>query len=73
MKIESDTAPRVVQPPRSLVSAFKDSKPLKVAWDLLSHIRKKEYAASINDAKHEATRQRRLDSVISALYKSRQE
>ncbi len=65
--IELDTAPRTVEIPADLLRAFDKNKTAKVNFEKLAPSKKKAIVLSINDAKTEETKQRRIDKAIEQL------
>lgn len=64
--IELDAAPREVEVPKYIADAFKKAKVL-AAFEKLSYTYRKEHVRSIEDAKTEETRQRRIAKAIEKL------
>lgn len=64
--IELDTAPRTVDVPDALAVALSAAG-VRDAFDAWSGSRRKEAARSIDDAKTDATRERRIAKVIESL------
>ena len=64
--LEHDTAPRTVEVPPDLASALEDAG-LREPFDGLAPSRRKEHVRSVQDAKTEATRQRRVAKVVETL------
>ena len=67
--VEADAEERVVAVPAELKRAFKSEKEAKAAFEKLSYTHQKEYAAWINEAKKEETRQKRIAKTIEMLKK----
>ena len=67
--VEADAEERVVTVPAELKRAFKSEKEAKAAFEKLSYTHQKEYAAWINEAKKEETRQKRIAKTIEMLKK----
>lgn len=67
VRLELDEAPRTVAPPPGLAAVLKHDAAAAAAWDALSHTRKKELAASVESAKTDVTRERRLAKVLELL------
>jgi hypothetical protein len=65
--IELDTAPRVVQVPKDLAAALKKDATAKATFDALSNSNKGWHVSSIEGAKTDATRQRRIAKSVAAL------
>jgi hypothetical protein len=64
--IVADTAERTVEVPEALTAALADAG-LTGAFDALSPSRRKELAASVADAKQDATRERRIAKALDDL------
>ena len=67
--VEADAEERVVAVPAELKRAFKSEKEANAAFEKLSYTHQKEYAAWINEAKKEETRQKRIAKMIEMLKK----
>ena len=67
--VEADAEERVVAIPAELKRAFKSEKEAKAVFKKLSYTHQKEYAAWINEAKKEDTRQKRIAKTIEMLKK----
>lgn len=65
--MEQDEEERTVEAPPLLKKALAKSKAAQVNWERLSFTHKKEMAASIEGAKQEETRARRLAKVMQIL------
>lgn len=65
--LELDTAPRVVDPPADLLAALDAEPGARQRFDALSYSRRKEHVRSVESAKAAATRQRRIDKVVTDL------
>jgi hypothetical protein len=65
--IERDDAPRVVEVPEALAAALADDPVASAAWEKLAYSHRKELARSINEAKAEETRARRVAKAIAML------
>lgn len=65
--LELDEAPRTVAVPEALAAAFAADSPAAAGWAALSYSKQRAHAESITGAKTDATRQRRLDKVLSDL------
>jgi hypothetical protein len=65
--IELDTAPREVVVPDDLAAALDAAPGARAAFDGLSFTRRKEYARLVDDAKTDATRQRRIAKAVEEL------
>lgn len=66
--MERDDQERIVIVPDELASALK-SAGLRESWDALNYSTRKEHARSINEAKGEDTRARRIEKIINGLKK----
>lgn len=64
--IELDTAPRTVEPPTDLAKAL-DAASIRSAFDALSPSRQKAHVTSVESAKTEETRARRVAKVVAEL------
>jgi hypothetical protein len=67
VRLELDTALRVVEPPRGLADLLARDGKAAASWERLSFTNKKELAQSIIEAKKPETRERRLASAIEKL------
>lgn len=65
--IEPDTEPREVAVPDDLAAALDRDGAARKAFDALSYSRRQRYVLSIEDAKTEATRRRRIDKAVAEL------
>jgi hypothetical protein len=65
--LEVDTEPRTVSVPADLAAALDAAPAARRAFDGLSYSHQLRYVQPIEDAKTEATRQRRIDKVLSDL------
>lgn len=65
--LELDTAPREVVVPQDLDAALDAAPGARAAFDALSFTRRKEYARLVDDAKTDATRQRRIAKAVEEL------
>ena len=65
--MESDTAPRIIQPPTELAKVLKAKPSLHAVWKSLSYTNKKEMANSIRDAKRPETKKNRLEKAVRSL------
>lgn len=68
VELSLDTAPRTVEPPADLAAALTDAG-LREAFDKLSPSHQKAHVTSVETAKAEETRARRVAAVITALQK----
>lgn len=64
--LELDTAPRTVEPPADLAEAL-DAAGIRPAFDALSPSRQKAHVTSVESAKAEDTRARRVAKVVTEL------
>lgn len=64
--MEKDTEKRTVEVPRDLAAALETSG-LREVFSKMSYTHQKEYVNSINDAKREETRVRRIEKTIEML------
>jgi uncharacterized protein YdeI (YjbR/CyaY-like superfamily) len=64
--MEKDTEKRAVEMPPDLAAAF-DASGLREVFSKMSYTHQKEYVNSINDAKREETRARRIEKTIEML------
>jgi len=62
-----DTEPRTVEMPLALAQALQKNTGAAARFEALSNSKKKAHALSVEGAKTEETRQRRVEKVISAL------
>ncbi len=67
VRVEFDDQPRVVEPPAALAKELRKTKRLLAAWDALSYTNQKEMAQSIDGAKREDTKERRLAKALETL------
>ena len=67
VQMERDDEPRVIKPPADLARALKANKEARAAWEKLSYTHRKEYAASVEEAKKPETRARRVEKAVAAL------
>jgi hypothetical protein len=65
--VEVDTAPRTVEVPADLAAALDADPEVRRRFDALPFTSRKEHARSVQDAKAEATRLRRIGKVLAAL------
>ena len=66
VEVVLDTAPREVDVPSYIASALKKAG-VRAAYDKLSYTNRKELVRSVEDAKTDATRERRLAKAIDGL------
>ncbi|RLK59344.1 YdeI/OmpD-associated family protein [Actinokineospora cianjurensis] len=64
--IEVDDEPRVVEVPEDLAAALAAAGG-RAAFDKLSYSHQRAHVLSVTDAKTDATRQRRVEKVVTAL------
>ncbi|MFZ1705859.1 MAG: YdeI/OmpD-associated family protein [Saprospiraceae bacterium] len=67
INIELDTEPRTVEIPIDLQKEFAKNKVAKANFEKLAPSKKKEMVRSINDAKTEETKIRRIEKAIELL------
>ena len=65
--MDVDSAPREVEIPPALLTAFERDAAAKAAFDKLSFTHRKEYARWIAEAKKEETRERRVAKALEML------
>jgi uncharacterized protein YdeI (YjbR/CyaY-like superfamily) len=65
--MERDEAPRTIDPPPQLKTAFRKNKAAKANWEKLPFTHKKEIAIWIEGAKQEETRERRVVKAMQVL------
>ena len=65
--VELDTAPREVELPADLAAALAAGDGLRSRFDALAPSRRKEHVRSVESAKADATRARRVAAVVAAL------
>jgi hypothetical protein len=66
--VELDRSPREVEVPPDLAKALKRDAKARKAFDALSYSNRQRHVLSIEGAKTEETRQRRIDKAIQALH-----
>ncbi|GAB3882721.1 YdeI/OmpD-associated family protein [Kibdelosporangium lantanae] len=64
--IDLDTEPRMVDVPEDFAKAMAQAG-IRPTFDKMSFTHRKEWVRSIEDAKSEATRQRRIDKAVTAI------
>jgi bacteriocin resistance YdeI/OmpD-like protein/uncharacterized protein DUF1905 len=69
--IELDTAPREVTVPKDLAAALKKDPKAKKTFDALSNSNKRWHVSSVEGAKTDETRQRRIAKSVAALREGR--
>lgn len=67
ISIVLDTAPRIVELPAALQKAFDKNKIAKANFEKLAPSKKKAIVVSINDARTEETKIKRIDKAIEQL------
>lgn len=67
VRLELDDAPRTVEIPAVLMDVFASDTKASTAWDALPPSKKNAHALSIEGAKSDETRRRRLEKTIEAL------
>ena len=67
VRLERDTAPRLVEVPRDFQRALNKHKPARTAFDRLSYSHRKEYVVWIEGAKKAETKNRRIAKAIEKL------
>ena len=65
--LEVDTEPRTVSVPADLAVALDTDPAVRRAFDALSYSQQLRYVQPVEDARAAATRQRRIDKVLSDL------
>jgi uncharacterized protein YdeI (YjbR/CyaY-like superfamily) len=65
--IELDDAPRTVEVPADLAAALDADADVRRRFDALSFTQRKEHVRSVEEAKAEATRLRRIEKVVAGL------
>jgi hypothetical protein len=65
--LELDTEPRTVDVPDDLKAALSEKAGAKEAFDALSYTMRKEYVRQVQDAKAQATRERRIAGIVAKL------
>jgi hypothetical protein len=69
--VELDTQPRRVEVPKDLAEAFKRDGTAKATFEKLSHSNQRWHVESIEGAKTDETRQRRIAKSVAALREGR--
>ncbi|HMT49287.1 YdeI/OmpD-associated family protein [Dietzia sp. UBA5065] len=67
VRLELDDAPRTVAVPPVLDAELREDPAAAAAWAALSYSKKKEHARSVESAKADETRARRVAAVMDAL------
>jgi hypothetical protein len=65
--IRVDAAERTVDVPDELARALDAEPALRTAFDALSYTVRKEHARTVAEAKHDATRERRIAKIVDGL------
>lgn len=65
--LELDDEPRTVAVPDDLAQALDAVSGARAAFDALAYSARKEFVRHVNDAKAEATRQRRIASIVAKV------
>ena len=65
--VQLDTAPRTVDVPKDFAAALKKEPEAKASFDALSYSNQSWHVSSIESAKTEETRQRRIAKSVAAL------
>ncbi|MCU1670426.1 MAG: hypothetical protein JWP40_3353 [Blastococcus sp.] len=65
--IEIDTEPRVVEVPADLAAALDADPAARRRFDGISYSHRLQHVLAVTDAKTEATRERRVAAVVSAM------
>ena len=69
--LELDTAPREVEVPPDFAAALDQDPEAKRFFESLSYSNKRRFTLSIDDAKSEETRQRRIEKYVGQLHDGR--
>ncbi|MFI2103315.1 YdeI/OmpD-associated family protein [Isoptericola sp. NPDC019693] len=67
VRLELDDAPRTVETPAALATALAADPVAAAAWERLSPSRQKAHALSVDGARTQETRDRRVAKVLEAL------
>jgi len=67
VRLDFDSAPRVVAPPADLVKVLKAAAPVWDRWRTLSYTHQREYAEWIEGAKKPETRAKRLAEAVRRI------
>jgi bacteriocin resistance YdeI/OmpD-like protein/uncharacterized protein DUF1905 len=67
VRLDLDTAPRIVTPPADLVKALRAAPPAWERWQALSYSHRREFVEAIDQAKKPETRQRRLAGAVRTI------
>lgn len=65
--LELDTEPRTVEPPDDLTAALSAKPGAQAAFDALSYSKRKEFVRQVNDAKTQATREKRIAGIVEKM------
>lgn len=65
--LELDTEPRTVDVPDDLKAALSEKAGATEAFDALSYTMRKEYVRQVEEAKAQATRERRIAGIVAKL------
>ena len=68
--LELDTEPRTVDVPDDLKAALSEKAGATEAFDALSYTMRKEYVRQVEEAKAQATRERRIAGIVAKLANS---
>ena len=71
VEVELDTAPRTVEPPADFGAALDAEPSARVFFDTLSNSNKKWHVLSVEGAKTDETRQRRIEKSVAMLKEGR--
>ncbi len=71
VEIELDTAPRTVEPPADLAAALDAEPAARAFFDGLSNSNKKWHVLSVEGAKTDETRRRRIEKSVAMLREGR--
>lgn len=67
VEIELDAAPRTVEVPSDLVAALDAAPPARARFDALSYSNQRRHVLSVEGAKTDETRQRRIAKAVEEL------
>jgi hypothetical protein len=67
LSVEVDRAPRVIEPPRDLMTAMRKNASARARWKTWSYTHQKELVDWITSAKRSETRERRIDKALAML------
>lgn len=67
VEVELDTAPREVEVPADLAAGLDAEPTARGRFDGLSYSQQRRWVLSVQDAKTDATRQRRIDKAVQTL------